>query len=574
MKRSSFIIPTLKENPADAQIVSHALMLRAGMIRKTGAGFYTYLPLGLKVLRKVEEVIREEMNRSGAQEMLFPLMISRQLWDQTGRWDVFKKELFRLHDRHGGDYALGPTHEEAFTAFLKSEISSYRDLPLTLYQIGTKFRDEIRPRYGVMRSKEFLMKDAYSFHTDNHSLHETYEKMRQVYTRIFDRLGLRYAHVKADSGSMGGSDSEEFMVKSAVGEETIITCSQCGYAANRETAQERLKAPEPKSGGLLKKVPTPGTKTIESVSQLLKVPVQQSIKAMIYHVRQAKDQARSVMVLIRGDYQVNEAKIARLFAGCEIRKATDEEIAENIKAPPGFIGPVGIENVEIIVDETLRGVKNTVCGANEEDFHYMHVDIDRDFVPDRYADIYLAREGQACPDCGSILDLFKGIEVGHIFKLGDKYCRALGLDVLDAESKRIIPTMGCYGIGVNRTLASIIEQNHDQDGIVWPPETSPFAVMIITVNQKDRRSKEYAAKLYQDLTNSGIETLWDDTEERAGFKFKDADLLGIPLQAVVGPRGLAENLLEIKWRHDKGSKKTIPADKAVEIIMHAIMERK
>ena len=573
MRRSAYFISTLKEKPSETKIASHALMLRTGMIRKIASGFYTYLPLGLRILRKVEAIIRQEMNRIGAQEMLFPTLIPRELWDQSGRWQLFKKELFRVRDRHDGEHALGPTHEESFTHFLRHEIHSYRDLPLVFYQIANKFRDEIRPRYGVIRSKEFLMKDAYSFHATDASLEETYEAMREAYIKVFDRCTLRYVHVKADSGSMGGGESEEFMVKSDVGEETIVTCGHCHYAANVETANQALSFPEVETAGTLEKIATPSVKTIEEVCQLLGVKKQQTIKAVLYALKPPEGGEKYIMVIIRGDLNINEVKLGNLFAGAELHLPAREEIKGSLDLPLGFLGPVHARgDIKIIADESLKDGKALICGANEENFHFAHVDVNRDFQVSRYHNLYQVQAGHACPVCHGSLDILKGIEVGHIFKLGKKYTQSFQVSVLGKSGEPITPTMGCYGIGVNRTLAAIIEQHHDENGIIWPLSTAPFQIILITLNHKDKASMDYAQKLHSDLEREGIEVLWDDREERAGFKFKDADLIGIPLQVVIGGRAFEKQQLELKWRA-KADKRFLSIHTALAEIVDEIKHR-
>ena len=559
MKLSQSVFPTSKEIPSEAVIVSHQLMIRAGLIRRLASGLYTYLPFGLRVLRKVEAVIREEMNRVGGQEFLFPLLIPREFWERSGRWDVFQKELFRLQDRHENFYALAPTHEEAFTDFFGREISSYRDMPLILYHIGTKFRDEIRPRYGVMRGREFIMKDAYSFHLESTCLDSTYGKMSEAYTCIFKRLALDFVQVRAHSGAMGGEASEEFMVKSEVGEEVIIHCPTCGYVANVETARETIPGDEQQKEQPLEKIPTPGMGKIDEVAKGLHLPSSRFIKCVIYEREKGKDSSSPYfMALIRGDYEINETKLANHFAGTEIRVADKATLEKTLSLPVGFIGPLGRDkDMEILVDETLRPTVNGVTGANERDYHYTGVSVPRDIAPDHYGDFYQAKAGGKCPTCGASLETFKGIEVGHIFKLGKKYTEAFNVSVLDREGKAQAPVMGCYGIGLDRTLASIIEQHHDDRGIVWPASVAPFAVIILTLDVSDLASMRLSEGLYLDLKKDGVEVLWDDRPSRAGFKFNDADLLGIPLQIVVGPRGLKQGQVELRHR-SSGEKTAIP----------------
>ncbi len=571
MRLTQYLLPTLKESPADATIPSHSLMIRAGLIRKLASGLYTYLPFGLRALRKVEAIIREEMNRAGALEFVFPILLPKELLERTGRWQIFKKELFRLKDRHTGDYALGPTHEEAFTSWVASEIKSHKQLPLNLYQIHTKFRDEIRPRFGVMRSKEFVMKDAYSFHTDDASLDVTYQKMSETYSRIFKRCGLDFVHVKADSGAMGGSGSEEFMVKSSVGEEGILISGTSGYAANVETAQEDITAllsTNPKTpGGNPEKISTPNQRSIEELTAFLKIGAERFIKSLLYDViEDTLDAAtnkivvkkRTVLILIRGDLSVNETKLGNFFkkiaAGgdAEVVLSGEETVKRVTGAPVGFAGPIGLkEAVEIYADVSLTGMEDGVTGANEIDLHYKNVSLSRDAKVAAFGEFYTAREGHPAPGSKDPLQLFRGVEVGHIFKLGKKYTTAFEAKVLDDKSQSVIPTMGCYGIGVNRTLAAIIEQHHDENGISWPLSVAPFQVHLLTMNTKDEKVQSFSEELYQELISAGIDVLWDDRDERPGFKFKDADLCGIPLQIVIGEKSMANGQVEWKLRREK-----------------------
>jgi prolyl-tRNA synthetase len=538
-------------------------MIRAGLMRKLASGLYTYLPFGLRALKKVEAIVRTEMNASGGLEFVFPILLPKELLDQTGRWKIFRKELFRLKDRHEHEFALGPTHEEAFSEWASQEIRSHRQLPITLYQINTKFRDEIRPRFGVMRSKEFVMKDAYSWHTDDTSLDETYRTMSETYQRIFRRCGLDFVHVKADSGAMGGSGSEEFMVKSNVGEEAIMIAPGSHYAANIETAQEdeaALTAPNAKHVvANLEKISTPTQKSIEEVCAFLKVDATQTIKSLVYDIL-IDGKRKTILVLIRGDLEVNETKltnfVGRLIPTAEIFLSSEETVKRISGAPTGFVGPVGLkETIDIYADISLKGLENAVTGANEEAFHLKNVSLSRDAKITSWGEFYSAREGKPAPGGKENLQSFRGIEVGHIFKLGKKYTEAFKHQVLLADGKSTTPTMGCYGIGINRTLAAVIEQHHDASGITWPMAISPFQVLLLTMNVKDEKSMEVSQKLYGELTAAGIEVLWDERDERPGFKFKDADLIGIPLQITIGEKALAQNGVE--WKERIGTEKIL-----------------
>ena len=526
MKLTEYFLPTLKENPSDAFIPSHQLMLRAGLMRKTSSGLYSYLPYGLALLLKVENIIREEMNDAGALECKIPLLIPKELLIKSGRWYVFKSELFRLKNRSENDYALSPTNEENFTQLIKDEIASYKELPINLYQINYKFRDEIRSRFGVMRGKEFLMKDAYSFDLDEVSLDESYQKMKKAYFKIFNRLGMNFVCVKADSGAMGGDASEEFMVTSAIGEETIIICEKCGYAANSEIAQEiPFHASMEGDDDDLEKVFTPNTKTIKDVCSYLKADVKNSVKARVYSIYEDEHLKELALVLIRGDYEVNEVKLSNFLQADEIKLTeSDLEIEEKLGTAVGFIGGIGLApKVKIIVDETIAERKNLIMGSNEKDYHYKGVDIKRDLKNYQVAEIYLAKgdEGAKCVKCQADLKKTKGVEIGHIFKLGRKYVKDFDLTFKNADGSEIIPMMGCYGIGVTRSLAAIIEQNHDEEGIILPYNVAHFKVVILLMSMKDEELVDFAQKVYFDLKDNHFNPLLDDRDERPGFKFKD-----------------------------------------------------
>ncbi len=542
MKLSKAFIPTLKETPSDAEVKSHRLMLRAGMIRMHMAGVYCYLPLGWRVLRNIEGIVREEMDRIGGQEFLLPTLSRRDLWEQTGRWTEYGDDMFRLKDRKNSDLALAPTHEEVFSEIAAGEIRSYRDLPQTWYQIQMKFRDEPRPRSGLLRGRQFTMKDAYSFDRDWEGLDRSYALEREAYHRILKRCGLDFVTVRAFSGLMGGSDSEEFMVPSEAGEDRIVRCEACGYAANLEVAVS-VSAPVERRVAELDKVYTPGTKTIEQVSKLLDIPSSGLMKSLIFVADE-----KPVMVLVRGDYEVSEAKLETVL-GASFRPAEPDEVLEWTGAHVGFVGPIGLKDVEIIADEGLKDQHNLTTGANEDDHHRTGIEIGRDFEVSRYADVRTAAPGDVCSGCGNALTFGTAIEVGHIFKLGTRYAEAIGATFLDAEGEERPIVMGSYGIGIERIAASVIEQHADKDGIVWPIPIAPFHVHILPVNVSDADTMEVAEALYEDLKKHGCEVLMDDREERAGVKFKDADLLGLPIRITIGSRALKEGNVEIKPRN-------------------------
>lgn len=550
MKISRFMIPTLKEVPAEATIASHQLMLRAGLIRKMSSGIYAYLPLGLRALRKLMTLIREEMDRAGAQEYALPLLLERALWEETGRYGVMGDLMMKVQDRGKNDFVLAPTHEEGFTHIIRGELQSYKQLPFTVYQIGKKFRDEIRPRFGVMRGREFIMKDAYSYDRDETDLEASYQAMRQAYRRIFQRVGLQTVGVRADSGAMGGSGSEEFMVPSQVGENEIITCEECGYAANAETAVCRNSDPGAKKQAdtpSLEKVSTPGVRTIDELCVFFSCGPERFVKTLIYRVLREEGETR-VMVLIRGDYDVNEVKLTNHLQAVEVELAGENLVRDITGAAVGFAGPVAVDGVTIIADHSVAGLRDAITGANEDGQHLKHVEPGRDFRLPETVDLRLVKAGDRCVECGGVLDSFRGIEVGHIFKLGDKYTRSMSVHFLDEQGNEATPLMGCYGIGVDRTLASVIEHNHDQDGIIWPRSLAPFQVLIVPVKYEDEQLRAAADRLYDQLWDAGIETLLDDRDARAGFKFKDGDLIGIPVRVTVGTRGLEQGKLEVKLR--------------------------
>ncbi len=541
MRWRETFIPTLKELPAEAEITSHRLMLRAGLMRKLTSGVYTYLPLGIRALRKVEAIVREEMDRAGGVEVLLPILHPAELWRESGRWDHYGVELMRIKDRHRRDFALGPTHEEVITDLLRGEVRSYRDLPILLYQIQTKFRDEIRPRFGVVRAREFLMKDAYSFHQDEESLNKTYARMFEAYSKVFTRCGLSFRPVEADSGAIGGDVTHEFMVLAENGESEVFTCSGCGYAATQERAEARACVLPDEPPLAREQVHTPGLKTVKEVSDFLGVEPRKLVKTILYGTERG-----FVAALMRGDREINEVKLKKALGTEELQMASPEEILRLSGAPLGFSGPVGLEGVRILADHSLQDGGNFVVGANREDHHLINVNYGRDFRVDGFFDLLLPQEGDSCARCGKPLSSGRGIEVGQIFKLGTKYSRSMGANFLDKQGNEKPFLMGCYGIGITRTVAAVIEQHHDKDGIIWPPSVAPYQVLILLLNITHAQTRETAERLYGQLGD--LEVLLDDREERAGTKFKDADLIGIPLRVTVGEQSLREGKVEIKLR--------------------------
>ncbi len=542
MRYSQLFIPTLREVPAEAEIESHKLMIRAGLIRKFASGIYNFLPLGYRVFKQIETIIREEMDRQDGQELHMSALIPAEVLRESGRWDVFGPEMFKLRDRSGREFCLGPTHEESFTVSVRNEVRSYKQLPQILYQIQTKFRDEIRPRFGVMRSREFVMKDAYSFDKDAAGLDISYKKMHAAYCAIFDRCGLDYTVVQADSGAMGGSGSEEFMVKSSVGEAVIAYCESCGYAANDEKAECIEPEGEVSSTGLKEKIHTPNVGTIEDLCAFFGCDASLFAKTLIY---KADDQI--VAAVIRGDRDLNETKLQNLLGCVELEMADPETILAVTNADVGFAGPLGLK-IRTVADLEIRHMMDFITGANDTDYHYKNVNID-DCDINEYADIRNIVKGDRCPICGTPVKIDRGIEVGHIFKLGTKYSDALGCRFLDENGKEQPMIMGSYGIGVARTMAAVIEQNCDEKGIVWPVGIAPYKVIIIPVNAVKEEQAELAESLYADLKTLGVDVLIDDRKERAGVKFNDADLIGIPIRITVGKKA-GEGIVEYKLRKD------------------------
>ena len=544
------LMPTLREDPSEAEVLSHRLMLRAGMIRKLAAGIYSYLPLAQRVLRKTEQIIREEMDRAGALQVTLPFVQPAELWQKSGRWDLYGKELLRLKDRHNREFCLGPTHEEVITELVKNEVTSYRQLPLTLYQIHIKFRDEIRPRFGVMRAREFVMKDAYSFDIDEEGAEKSYHQMYRAYCAIFERCKLTFRAVEADTGPIGGSFSHEFMVLAETGEDCIFSCSACGYAANREKAEIGRSAEEPSAApprGDLMRAETPQQRTVEEVTRFLRIKPEQLIKTMIF-----QEGDRTIAVLVRGDHEINEIKLQNHLTAQTLSLADDATIEKVTRAPKGFAGPLGL-SIPVIADNALKGGSNFVTGGNEKDLHLMNVNPGRDFQVNSFQDLRFAEEGDPCPRCaGGRLVMSRGIEVGHIFKLGTKYSTSLDATFLDARGKARHMVMGCYGIGVGRTVAAAIEQNHDENGIIFPLSIAPFQAILTSVKPKDPEVREASERIYAALLNAGIDIIFDDRDERPGIKFKDADLVGIPLRVTVGSK-IKDGLLELKLRTSQES---------------------
>lgn len=570
MRFSKTLIPTLKENPVEAQIVSHRLMLRAGLIRQLSAGIYTWLPLGLRVLRKVEAIVRQEMDNAGAQEIFMPAVQPGELWQESGRWDQYGPELLRMKDRHERAFCFGPTHEEVISDLVRQNICSYKQLPANFYQIQTKFRDEIRPRFGIMRGREFLMKDAYSFDLDAASLDVSYQTMFETYQRIFQRCGLAFRAVEADTGTIGGASSHEFHVLAESGEDSIVSCTQCDYAANLEKAvagsNEVDTSPSELADGASKKpahvltdtlkemvhVATPGQKSIEDVAQFLKVPVEKVVKSLLVETEQGP-----FMLLLRGDHALNLVKAAAALNVLRVDMSDPEHVFQRTGVPAGSVGPIATPTttqLPLLADREVQALHGFVCGANKDGWHLQNVHWARDLPIPAFADLRNVTAGEPCPRCTTgHLQQHRGIEVGHVFKLGDKYTRALGVRVLDSAGKEKTLVMGCYGIGVSRIVAATIEQHHDQNGILWPSALAPFQVELLLVNTKDAHTVQVGEDLYQNLRATGIDVLLDDRNERLGVKFKDADLLGCPLRVLVGGRSLKEGVVEIQFRKGDAS---------------------
>lgn len=559
MRFSALLAPTLREVPGEAEVVSHQLLLRAGMIRRVAAGIYTYLPLGWRVLEKIINIVRQEMNLAGGQELLLPIIQPAELWQATGRWDVYGPEMFRLNDRHGRPFCLGPTHEEIITALVRAEVRSYRQLPLLLYQIQNKYRDERRPRFGLLRGREFIMKDLYSFDRDEEGMRTSYERMREAYSRVFSRLGLDFRVVEADPGAIGGGISHEFMVTAATGEASVVFCSACGYAADVDKAPCRPEAVAGEEPGPLQEVHTPGVRTVEEVAAYLQVPPKRILKTLFYLA-----DGKLVGVILRGDRRLNETKLLN-FLGCiSLEMAEDAEVARATGSPPGFVGPVGLAGVPLYADQEVFYLRNAVAGANREDYHLVNVNPGRDFQA-QAADLRAAEEGDACPNCGARMHAAQGIEVGQIFQLGTKYSQALGATYLDEHGQERPIIMGCYGIGISRTMAAAVEQNHDAAGIIWPVAIAPYHVVVVPVNPQESRQWETALKIYRQLQDAGMEVILDDRPERAGVKFADADLIGFPWRVTVGKKAAEQNLVDVK-RRGTGQEEALPADAVADYL--------
>ena len=546
MRATNLYAPTLRNTPAEAEIASHQLMYRAGLIRKSAGGMYTYLPLAWRTIRKIEQIIREEMDAAGGQEIMMPILQPSELWEESGRWAAYGAEMIRVKDRHAREFCMGPTHEEMITALVRDELRSYKQLPVLLYQIQDKFRDERRPRFGVMRSREFIMKDLYSFDKDIEGMNESYRKMYVAYTNVFTRCGLDFRAVEADSGAIGGGHSEEFTVLAPEGESRIACCDACSYAASDEKAALRPIDASHEEELPLEKVATPGTHTIALLAEYLKIPVEKTIKAVAY---QSEDDTL-ILAFLRGDHEVNEIKLANAVPGARELRMADDEAIRAAGGCPGFMSPIGIkEGTHIVVDETAMRMHNAVSGANEADFHYTNVNPQRDFGAVTVADIRLVEEGDECPVCEhGYLHIGRGIEAGQIFALGTKYSAAMGATFLDETGKSQPLQMGCYGIGVGRTMAAAIEQNHDESGIIWPRAIAPYEVVVVAVNAKVDEQLRYAEEIYEELRAAGVDVLLDDRRERAGVKFNDCDLIGYPVRIAIGPKTLESGSIEVKLR--------------------------
>ncbi len=557
MLASKVLTPTLREDPATAEVISHKLLLRAGFIRQLGSGLFTWLPLGLRVIQRIEHIVREELNRIGAQEILMPVVQPAQVWQESGRWHIMGPELLRMVDRHEKDFCFSPTHEEVVTDLMRQTVSSYRDLPLCVYQINTKFRDEVRPRFGLMRAREFIMKDGYSFHLDETSLDATYHDMHAAYCAVLDRIGLQYRAVQADAGMMGGSESEEFHVIADTGEDLIAYSRESTYGANVERAEATCAIERPLPQQALQRVETPNERTINAVCELLGVSARQCVKTLIVHGDNGL-----VALVLRGDHQLNEIKAANLDGiAAPIQFATDEEIRKNLGVNLGFIGPVGL-NIPYIVDRSANALADFICGANENGYHFTGVNWGRDAPSDRVEDLRNVEPGDLAPDGSGSLVFARGIEVGHIFKLGQKYTQSMAAAVQAQNGNEVYPTMGCYGLGVSRLAAAIVEQCHDEHGILWPASVAPAQLHLITINQQKSRDVLTAAtRLYEQCMERGVDVFWDDRDERPGVKFKDADLIGIPHRVTVGDRGLQQGIVELQSH--RGDVRKVAPDEVV-----------
>lgn len=569
MRFSQNFIYTLREDPQDAEVVSHKLLARAGMIDKLAAGIYTYLPLGWRSIEKLCRIVREEMIRAGSVELAMPCVQPAELWQQSGRWFAYGKELLRFKDRHERDFCFGPTHEEVITDVVRRRVSSYRQLPVNLFQIQTKFRDEVRPRFGLMRGREFLMKDAYSFHATKESLDEAYRAMGEAYRRVFQRCGLSFTEVEADTGNIGGSESHEFMVLAETGEDAVVACD-CGYGANVEKAVSSPIKPAPSWPGVAPEkaqaVFTPGVTSVPDVAQFLGLSPEHFIKSMV-----VETDREFVLALVRGDDELNEVKLKNALGANHVQLASPEKVQRLTGAAVGFAGPIGLTGLRVVADPEVMRLPLAATGANRDDYHFVGVVPGRDFQPDLVADLRLVREGDPCPRCGRPLRLQRGIEVGHIFKLGTKYSAPMGCTFLDATGREQPMIMGCYGLGIGRTVAAAVEQNHDQAGIIWPLPLAPFEVEVLSLNPDSTEVARTAESLYGDLQAAGVEVLYDDRDERSGVKFKDADLIGIPVRVVVGNKGLEQGQVEISLRRHN-EKRLVPVKETIARVRAVVDE--
>ncbi|MDN0045745.1 proline--tRNA ligase [Megasphaera hexanoica] len=564
MLASKLYSPTLREIPADAEIASHQYMLKAGMLRKNGSGLYSFLPLGRRVTLKVEQIVREEMDATGAQEIMMPIMQPAEIWHESGRWSAYGPEMFKLQDRHDNGYCLGPTHEELITTLLRNELRSYKQMPLILWQMQNKYRDEIRPRFGLMRSREFVMKDAYSFDVDEEGLHKTYQIMYDAYDRVFTRCGLNFKPVEADSGQIGGSHTHEFMALAAAGEAEVVSCSKCQYAADIEKAVPNTLDMAAEDAADVELIETPNCSTIEDLANFLQIPVEKTIKAVAFDV-----DGKTVLCMVRGDHEVNDVAVQNLVGGNTIEPATDEELKAH-GLQPGYMSPMGADTPDnetfyVIVDPTAMNVPNGVTGANKHGYHYKNVNPKRDFQNVTVATIRLMTKDDVCPHCGAPIDIVRGIEVGQVFELGTKYSEALNATFLDQNGKAKPYVMGCYGIGVTRTIAAAIEQFHDDKGIMWPVAIAPYEVVVVPVSSKDEEQMKIAEGLYTQLKGMGVDVLFDDRNERAGVKFNDADLIGYPVRITVGKKSAADQTVEIKVRRTGHEEVAAIADSAARV---------
>ena len=567
MRTSQLYAPTLRETPAEAEVISHKLMLRAGMIRKAAGGLYTYLPLAWRTLRKIMQIVREEMDAAGGQEIAMPIVQPAEIWQETGRWSVYGDEMFRVNDRHGRNFCLGPTHEEMVTTLIRDEVRSYKQLPLLLYQIQNKYRDEIRPRFGLMRGREFIMKDLYSFDKDQAGMDESYKKMYDAYWRIFERIGLKFRPVEADNGAIGGGHSHEFTVLADAGESNIVYCDKCDYAASDEKAELLPLTAEQEEMQPLAKVSTPEAHTIELLVDFLKCDIKHTIKAVAFQT----EEDEVVLAFVRGDHDVNEVKVINAIGAIDLHMAEDAAIRE-VGGMPGFMSPIGIKKgTKIVVDTTVMNMYNAVSGANEADMHYTGVNPSRDFDKNEIivTDIRLIKDGDPCPRCDGTVHMTRGIEAGQVFTLGTKYSKSLHATYLDEQGKEQLLMMGCYGIGVSRTMAAAIEQCNDKDGIIWPRSIAPYEVVVVPVNAKVPEQLALAEEIYEELKKAGIDTVIDDRKERAGVKFKDCDLIGYPLRITVGPKAVESDTIELKVRKNGETAEAGKADvvaKAIEML--------